>query len=131
MNGETDLTSLLRGMRPSLHDQPFVFCSLSQEIYNKLQFESLASFHEVEGITVIITAAQARQAGLKYETLWAWITLTVHSSLSAVGFLAAITHHLAQAGISVNPISAYYHDHLFVPWEKRQMALDILQEVSR
>jgi uncharacterized protein len=35
------------------------------------------------------------------------ITLNVHSSLEAVGFLAAITRQLAQAGMGVNPASAF------------------------
>ncbi|MGC8878761.1 MAG: ACT domain-containing protein [Anaerolineae bacterium] len=38
--------------------------------------------------------------------------MTVHSSLSAVGSLAETTGTLARAGISVNPVTAYYHDHL-------------------
>ena len=39
------------------------------------------------------------------------ITLTVRSSLEAVGLLAAITARLADAGISVNAVSAFHHDH--------------------
>jgi hypothetical protein len=82
-------------------------------------------------MTVIITEAQARRAGLAYDSTWACISLSVHSSLSAVGLLAAISTRLAQAGISVNAVSAYYHDHLFVPWESRISAMDVLKEVSR
>jgi hypothetical protein len=51
----------------------------------------------------------------------------VHSALTAVGFLAAITTRLAEAGISVNAVSAYYHDHLFVPWERREEAMEVLK----
>jgi hypothetical protein len=47
-----------------------------------------------------------------------------------VGFLAAITARLAQAGISLNAVSAYYHDHLFVPWENRERAMQILKELG-
>jgi hypothetical protein len=55
------------------------------------------------------------------------ITLTIHSDLQAVGFLAPIMTRLAEAGISVNPVSAFYHDHLFVPWDKRNEAMEILE----
>ena len=58
------------------------------------------------------------------------ITLTIHSDLSAVGFLARITDKLAKAGISVNVCSGYYHDHLFVPIEKANNAIDILKRLS-
>lgn len=58
------------------------------------------------------------------------ISLMAHSSLDAVGFLAAITAKLAAAGISVNPVSAFYHDHLFVPFDKAEMAMNLLSEFS-
>jgi hypothetical protein len=57
------------------------------------------------------------------------ITLMVHSSLEAVGFLAVITERLAAAGISVNAISAYYHDHIFVPVDKAFQAMKILHQI--
>lgn len=67
---------------------------------------------------------------LPYDSVWSLITLNVNSDLAAVGFLAAITPALAQAGISVNVVSAYYHDHLFVPEGKAKEALKILQKLS-
>ena len=42
------------------------------------------------------------------------ITLTVRSALAAVGSLAAVTTRLADAGMSVNPVPGYDHDHLRV-----------------
>jgi hypothetical protein len=59
------------------------------------------------------------------------ITLEIHSSLEAVGFLAAITARLAEAGMGVNPVSAFHHDHLFVPAERAAEALRILEAVAR
>ncbi|GAB6059235.1 hypothetical protein JCM31598_23520 [Desulfonatronum parangueonense] len=60
--------------------------------------------------TSCVEAVGNRTKGIKH-----CITLEVRSSLSAVGFLALITTRLARAGISVNPLSAFHHDHLFVP----------------
>lgn len=130
MNGETDLKTLLAAMQPVLHELPHVFCSSSRDI-SRLPLEPLGTFREQEGISIIVTQQQASDNGLPFDMTWACITLQVHSSLSAVGFLAAITSRLAQAGISVNPVSACYHDHLFVPWESRWQVMDILRELSR
>ena len=58
------------------------------------------------------------------------ITLTVHSSLDAVGLLAAVTQVLAQADISVNVVSAFYHDHLFISEHRAVEALQILSALS-
>jgi hypothetical protein len=131
MNGETDLKTLLKTMRPSLHEMPYVFCSVGRHTYDELPFDPLGVFREQEGITIIATQQQASDHGLPFDRTWACITLTVHSSLSAVGFLAAVTDRLALAGISVNPVSAYYHDHLFVPWERRRQAMEALKALSR
>ncbi|HXF68471.1 MAG TPA: ACT domain-containing protein [Thermoflexus sp.] len=131
MTGEADLKRLLTTMRPVLHEVPYVFCSVSQDTYDKLPFEPLATFREHEGITIIVTQQQAMDNGLPFDMVWACITLSVQSSLSAVGFLAEITGRLARAGISVNVVSAYYHDHLFVPWERRWQAMDELSALSQ
>jgi hypothetical protein len=58
------------------------------------------------------------------------ITLNVHSSLEAVGFMAAISTKLAENGIGVNPVSGYYHDHCFVPLGKANEAMKVLQDLA-
>lgn len=130
-DGEINLKTLLASMQPALHASPFIFCTLSRDDYANLSFEPLCTFCEQEGNTVIATQQQAMDNGLAFDMLWACITLNVHSSLTAVGFLAAITAKLAEAGISVNAVSAYYHDHLFIPWECKNQVMEILAELSR
>jgi uncharacterized protein len=130
--GETELSRLLATMHPHLHENSYIFVTLSPEQYDGLGFTPLCQFREQEGITLILTEAMA--LGLLEPTppttRWAHIELTVHSALTAVGFLAVISQRLAQAGISVNVVSAYYHDHLFVPWASRQSAMGILQGIT-
>lgn len=126
MNGETDLERLLASMQPVLQLRPYIITTLTPDAYQALPFVPLGTFWEEEGVTVIASQEQAIACSLSFDSTWACITLTVHSALTAVGFLAAITAQLAQAGIPVNPVSAYYHDHLFVPWERRQEAMERL-----
>ncbi len=47
-----------------------------------------------------------------------------------VGFLAAITARLAAAGMGVNPVSAYFHDHLFIPADRAGEAMTILEALA-
>lgn len=75
--------------------------------------------------------SKADSNSLPYSGSWRLITLNVHSDLAAVGFLAKITDRLAKAAISVNAVSAYYHDHLFVPLERSDEAMEILKKLSR
>jgi hypothetical protein len=130
MNGEMDLKILLATMQPVLLEARYVFCSVKQEQYDELALKPLGTFREQEGITLIITEEQASQAGLPYDSSWACISLMVHSSLSAIGFLSVLTSQLAQAHISVNAVSAFYHDHLFVPWESRETAMKVLKATA-
>lgn len=130
MTGESDLTTLLSNMQPLLHESPYVFCSVDAETYERLPFEPLGTFFEAEGVSIIIDEEDARDLDLAYDSIWACITLKVHSSLTAVGFLAAITNELAEVGISVNPVSAYHHDHLFVPWDSRARSLEVLRKMA-
>jgi uncharacterized protein len=61
----------------------------------------------------------------------AWITLNVHSDLAAVGLTAAFSGALGQAGISCNVVAGVHHDHLFVPIDQAQRAMEALHALSR
>jgi hypothetical protein len=130
INGETDLEGLLANPLPQLHDRPYIFCSVEEDTFQELPFTPLCAFYEQEGVTLVALESDAQEINLSYDQTWARITLMVHSSLSAVGFLAAVTTKLAREGLSVNPISAYYHDHLFVHWEARSRAMELLQDLG-
>ena len=129
MTGETNLSVLLKSMQPMLHEGEYVFCSISQQD-RFLDLDFICSFREQEGLALILRRERADMAGLGYSSTFRMVTLSVHSSLEAVGFLAAIATKLAQHGISVNPVSAYYHDHLFVPASRAEEVMALLQEFS-
>ena len=131
MAGELDLQALLIGMNPEMRPGIFVFCTISEETEIPAAIRPLLIFREREGTTLIVRREDAESQGLAYQFASRLITLTVHSSLEAVGFLAAITARLAEAGISVNAVSAFYHDHLFVPHDRADEALALLQEVMQ
>ncbi|MCC6206298.1 MAG: ACT domain-containing protein [Hyphomicrobiales bacterium] len=130
MSGETDLQRLLSAMQPVLATGTYVFATLSPGKAMPAHAEPLMTFREAEGTTLILTAAAAEAAALPSIFHCRMITLTVHSSLDAVGFMAAITQRLAAAGIGVNPVSAFHHDHLFVPEARAEEAMTILREIS-
>jgi len=128
MNGETDLEILLREINPELNDGEYVFCTLGAKD-NPINLEPLGWFREREGMTVILSKAQADRLDLPYSSICAWITLNIHSSLEAVGLTAAVSQALTRAGISCNIVAAYYHDHLFVPVRDANRALEILKNI--
>lgn len=130
MQGETDLNILLRDMQPRSEDKPYVFVSLDEEEWQRVAPFAFSMVRELEGISVILEAPHAERSGFSTDELWDRITLWVPSALTAVGFLAVITAKLAAAGISVNPVAGVFHDHLFVPWEKREEALLLITELS-
>jgi uncharacterized protein len=129
MAGETDLDKLLGSMQPLLLEGEYVFCSVDPQV-DWTDLKPIGLFYEAEGLTLILRREQAEVAQLSYTARFRMITLSVHSSLEAVGFLAAITSRLAAAGISVNPVSAYYHDHLFVPTARATQAMQLLRGFS-
>ncbi len=131
MSGETSLQLLLGGMRPMLQPGIFVFCTVPAGYELPPGLDPLMMFREREGRTLILSEAEALRAGLATAFRCQMITLEIHSSLEAVGFLAAITTRLAAAGMGVNPVSAYFHDHLFVPTERAGEAMRILEEMAQ
>ncbi len=130
MAGETDLKTLLRSMRPELQPGVMVFATLRPGGNLPDGAAPVMTFREREGWTCILTEEVARKAGIAGAFRCRMITLNVHSSLEAVGFLAAITTRLAKAGMGVNPVSGYYHDHLFVPEERAEEAMTLLRDLA-
>ena len=129
MSGETNLRKLIRNMRPELHPGEYVFCTInSGDVPAGLN--PLGTFHEQEGLTVILPREQADQGELSYSFVAGWITLNVHSALEAVGLTAAVSQALTRAGISCNVVAAYYHDHIFVPTNDARLALEVLERFT-
>ena len=115
MEGERDLARLLDGLDPRLHAERYGFSVAADAALKDGQF---ALIREDEGLTAI---------GIDPSGEWARISLGVHSSLDAVGLTAALSKRLASLGISANIVAGRLHDHLFVPWDRREQALDCLR----
>jgi len=131
MSGITDLDTLLKNMEPKLRDGDYVFCTLKTLEYDLIpEIKPLALFLEDEGMTLVISKELAEQRGYDYSSVFKAITLTVHSSLDAVGLTAAVSAKLASKNISANVIAAYYHDHIFVQSENAEPALSALKELN-
>ena len=129
MNGENDLNILLKTMKPKLNIGEYVFCTVSDMTYLNDQ-DVVLFFKEEEGNTVILQKEVADKLTLQYSFIASWITLTVHSSLNAVGLTAAFSKALSDEGISCNVVAAFYHDHLFVDRNDTENALRILNTFS-
>ena len=83
-----------------------------------------------EGVTLVLEEAEAQRHGLAYDDVAAMVTLRVHSSLAAVGLTAAVATVLAGLGISCNVVAGYLHDHLFVPVDRGQEAVEVLSGLA-
>lgn len=128
MTGETDLSKLLGSIQPVLHPETFVFVTLKPGEACPASVTPIMTFREREGLTLIVPESDARAAELESAFRSRMITLNVNSSLFAIGFLAEIDVRLAKAGIAVNAVSAYFHDHLFVPVDRAEEAIAILRK---
>jgi len=125
-----DLDELLRSLDPHLHPGAYVFVSLpdGQDVDRAA---AIAFIREAEGMSVIMDAAAAAAAGFAITQSYAWISLSVHSDLQAVGLTAALARVLAAAQVSCNVIAGARHDHLFVPSSQAQVAMAELLALQR
>ena len=129
MSGQTSLPLLLRSMSPQLNEGDYVFCTLAED--TPLQGRSvIASIREQEGLSVVLARQDADALGLSYDYGAAWITLSVHSALAAVGLTAAFAGALGRAEISCNVIAGFYHDHLFVARADAARAMAVLKQLA-
>ena len=132
MNGRPDsnIDAFLRRLDPVLHEGVYVFTVVPSDT-DLSGVTPLATFREAEGLTVVLPETDAIQTDLPIHFRAAWITLSVHSDLQAVGLTAAFSRALSDVGISCNVIAAAHHDHIFVPVEKGREALERLQGLQQ
>jgi hypothetical protein len=130
MTGETDLDRLIAGMTPDLDPVAYVFATVPGTVVPP-DTSAILTFAEAEGTTLVLPPDRAAALGLAAVFPCRRIVLTVHSSLEAVGFLAAVTTALARAGIGVNPVAGFFHDHLFVPEARAEDAMAVLRALAR
>ena len=130
MAGIVELNELLKSMTPEIQSGEYVFCTVDGNRTDYAHLNPLGVFMESEGLTLIVSVEAADKSQLVYESTFKHITLTVQSSLDAVGLTAAVAAKLSSCNISANIVAAYYHDHLFVHSEKADEALLALQELS-
>ncbi len=114
-----------RDIRPELSREPYVFAAHEPPP----GVTPFAVIREDEGVTAVLTRADADRAGMAYDYVAARITLRVGSALTDVGLTALFSRTLADAGISCNVIAGLAHDHLFVGWEQGEQARALLSEL--
>ena len=131
MPGETDLGRLLAGLDPQLDPREFGYAILPHDVPLPPGLRPFGLFREDEGLTVIATAADLAASGIPALTGLARLTMMVQSSLEAVGMTAAMATALTRAGISANVVAAYHHDHIFVPWDRRDEAVAALRGLAQ
>jgi hypothetical protein len=121
---ERDLGRLLAGLAPVVRPVAYVVVETEAEI------PAAAVIVEDEATTKVVEQTVADAHGLPYSFVAAWITCTVESDLEAVGMTAAMSRALADAGIACNVLAGSRHDHLLVPWRRRDDAVAILSALA-
>ena len=75
---------------------------------------------------MLIPVELAQKSMLNVESPMRCITLNVFSSLEGVGLTAAVSSALGDNGIPCNMVAAFHHDHVFVPSEMCDQAMEVL-----
>ncbi|MEL6289861.1 MAG: ACT domain-containing protein [Pseudomonadota bacterium] len=127
--GETDLARLLATTRVSVAPETYVFATTTEQV-NIAALAPRMVFEEAEGTTLVVAEEVARRHRLPATFPSRMLTLDVHSALAAVGYMAAISRVLADAGIPSNPVAGYFHDHLFIPLDRMDDAVRVIEALA-
>ena len=130
----SDLEALIAGLSPEIRPGRFVFvagdASVPAEAVNGAGGPWVAWLEESEGPSGVMRELDATRLGLDFDAVWAWITLGVRSDLAAVGLTAVVSTALAKVGLSCNVIAGLRHDHLLVPHEQAERAMEALRGLA-
>ena len=118
---------MISNMTPKVRPGAFVFVTFTDPaVAAPYQGEAISTFREAEGMSMILPVALAEMAGFDADHPMRCITLNVYSSLDGVGLTAAVSGALGDQGIPCNMVAAYHHDHVFVPSELCDQAMQVL-----
>jgi hypothetical protein len=117
-----DLAEILAALTVSRRDGVFVMCTVDDLPDADLE----AVLFEDEGITIVLPLAQAEELRLTWGFEAAWLTIDVLTALDGVGLTAAVSHALADAGIACNVLAGFHHDHILVPVDAADRAMDAI-----
>lgn len=123
--GETDLEAMLAKL--AVERRPGVFTYIAVAVPTPgLLAAAHAVVKEGELTTIVLPVEAAERSGQPVAVRLAWLTLTVFSSLEAIGLTAAVSARLTDHDIACNVLAGYHHDHLLVPVERVDDAIAVL-----
>lgn len=128
--GEKNLATLLRTMQPSLLDGTWSFVTVPAGRPVPSGLNPLMTCREPEGLTMLLDEADLARSGLPHAFFCKGIALHTNSSLYAIGFLAAISETLAKQAMSINIVSAFNRDYVFVPAARAEEAVEVLKKLA-
>lgn len=129
MQGETNLNTAPKDTRLNCDDIEYGFACSPKPI--SMEESIVGLFEEKEGITVIGTLDKLSQLNLvATEGSYARITIEVHTSLELIGLTAILSNKLKEKGIPANVVAGFYHDHIFVPYAQKDLAIESLMELT-
>lgn len=125
----SDKSAMIAAMEPRLDRQAWRFVLMTPDTAPQLLGAAIGTFREDEGVTAIVSSEVADELGIDGAD-FARIALMVYSDLESVGLTAAVSGALAEAGIACNMVSAFHHDHVFVPLSRGEEGLQILLNLA-
>ena len=129
MSKNIKLSKLLANLSPQLNEGKYVFVTTA--LINHVPLTEIISLiQEDEGFSLILKKEVADRLNLQYSYVASWITLSLSTSLDAVGLTAAFSNELAKNKISCNVVAGFYHDHIFVDHKDTKAALSVLNSMS-
>lgn len=132
--GERDLAKLLQSLAPRLGSNDYTFCTVParrvQDLEQLVTVQPVLMFREYEGVTLVVRTSEAQRLGLGGSSGWRRITLLAHSHLEATGLTAVVSGALAESGIPANMVAGFFHDHVFVPTDRAEEAVGVLQSLA-
>lgn len=132
MNNDFNPKLASEKLQPLLSKDEYVFCTFEHNLSGRCsELSPIAGVFEKEGLTLVILRKTADFYGFEYYSVFRKITLSVKTSLDAVGLTAEVSEKLACKNIPANIIAGFYHDHIFVPTEKASEAMEALSDPIR